>query len=321
MKIFLITGCGGFIGFHLAKYYLKKKCLIVGIDNLNNYYDSSLKKDRIKFLKKIGKKKFKFYKKDLRSKKNLVEILNKYKIESIFHLAAQAGVRHSLKKPDDYISNNINAFLNILELSKYKKIKKIIYASTSSVYGSNEDHKINELSDTNKPIQFYAVTKKTNELMAFAYSKLYKMKLIGLRFFTIYGPWGRPDMALFKFTKNIIRNKPINIHNYGNHARNFTYIDDAVLAIDSIYKNCDKNFEIFNIANPKTVKLENYVNEIEKYLKLKSLQKKLPLQKGDVEKVNANILKLKKISKIKSFTNINKGIKKFIDWYRQYYNE
>ena len=321
MKKILITGCGGFIGFHLSKFYLKKNLEIIGIDNLNNYYDQKLKEDRIDLLKKKGKKKFKFFKVDLKNKKKIYTIFKKNKIHSIFHLAAQAGVRHSLKKPDDYITNNIKVFLNLLEIAKDFKIKKILYASTSSVYGLNKSKKINETSETNKPLQFYAVTKKTNELMAYAYNKLYKLNLIGIRFFTIYGPWGRPDMALFKFTKNILKNKPINVHNFGNHMRNFTFIDDAVLAIDAIYKKSNKSFDIYNIANPKSVNLNNYIKLIEKYLNKKSIQNKLPLQKGDVKKVNANISKLRKILKIKKFTDVNKGIKEFIDWYRKYYNE
>lgn len=320
MKKILITGCAGFIGFHLSQFYLKKNFKILGIDNINDYYDQKLKTDRIKLLNKLGKKNFIFCKKDLRNKKVLKNLFKKHKIKEIFHLAAQAGVRHSLKKPEDYISNNINSFLNILELSREYKIKKIFYASTSSVYGLNKHNSINEFSDTNKPIQFYAVTKKTNELMAYAYNKLYNLKLIGLRFFTIYGPWGRPDMALFKFTKNILQNKKINVHNFGKHSRNFTYIDDAVLAIDAIYKHNDKKFDIYNIASPKSVQLKNYIEKIENYLGIKSIQNKIPLQKGDVEKVSANISKLNKIYKPKKITNVDVGIKKFIDWYRNYYN-
>ena len=320
MKKILITGCAGFIGFHLTKFYLSKNYTIVGIDNINNYYDQKLKKDRVKLLNKLGKKNFKFYKQNLINKNALEKIFKRHKIRDIFHLAAQAGVRHSLKKPDEYITNNINTFLNILEISKKYKIKKIFYASSSSVYGLNKQNNINENTDTNKPIQFYAVTKKTNELMAYAYSKLYNLKLVGLRFFTIYGPWGRPDMALFKFTKNILQKKRINVHNFGKHLRNFTYIDDAILAIDAIYKYSDKNIDIFNIANPKSVPLQDYIKKIENYLNIKSIQNRLPLQKGDVEKVSANISKLNKIYKPKKTTNIDVGIKKFIDWYKNYYN-
>ncbi len=316
----MITGCAGFIGFHLSQFYLKKNFKIVGIDNINNYYDQKLKKDRIKILNKLGKKNFIFCKKDLRNKSALENIFKKYKIKEIFHLAAQAGVRHSLKKPEDYISNNINGYLNILEFSRKYKIKKIFYASTSSVYGLNRSSNISEFSDTNKPIQFYAVTKKTNELMSYAYNKLYNLDLVGLRFFTIYGPWGRPDMALFKFTKNILEHKKIDVHNFGKHSRNFTYIDDAIRAIDAIYRNNDKKFDIYNIASPKSVELKDYIKKIENCLGIKSIQNKLPLQKGDVEKVSANIFKLKKIYKTKKITNVDIGIKKFIDWYRKYYN-
>ena len=323
MKHFFVTGCGGFVGFHFARALLKnRKNKVIGIDNINSYYDTKLKKDRIAILKKEGKKNFCFYKKNLLNFKELQKIFKTYKIDYIFHFAAQAGVRHSLKYPQDYISNNINVFLNILEICKQYKIKHLIYASTSSVYGNIKKFPIKETFRTDTPIQFYAVSKKTNELMAYSYGSLYGIKSTGLRFFTLYGPWGRPDMALFKFTKNILNNKEIELYNNGNHLRNFTYIDDAVKMIMGIYKISKKEntSRIFNIANPNVVKLKNYILTIEKHLNKKSIQKKMPLQKGDIKGVKADTSRIKKHTKIKKFTDIEKGIKQFISWYKKYYN-
>ena len=208
MQYILVTGCAGFVGFHLARKLLKnKKIHIIGIDNISSYYDVKLKKKRLSILKKESKNNFTFFKINLLNYNNLKKIFKLYEITYIFHFAAQAGVRHSLSHPSAYISNNITVFLNILEISKENKIKHLIYASTSSVYGNNNNFPLKETSNTDTPIQFYAVTKKTNELMAYAYNNLYNLRSTGLRFFTLYGPWGRPDMALFKFTKNILKKK------------------------------------------------------------------------------------------------------------------
>ena len=217
----LITGVAGFIGFSLARSFLDNGVTVSGIDNINNYYSQKLKKDRIKILKKY--KNFSFYKKDLRNKKNIIKIFKKNNFSFVYHLAAQAGVRHSIKKPDDYLTNNLIGFFNLLDISRIYKVKHFIFASTSSVYGYNKKLPFEEKDPVNHPSQFYAATKRSNELMAHSYSCIYGMKCTGVRFFTVYGPWGRPDMALFKFEKNIISKRPIDIYNYGTFERFFLY--------------------------------------------------------------------------------------------------
>lgn len=320
----LITGVAGFIGFHVAKILLlKKNVSIIGIDNLNSYYDVSLKKKRLELLKKLDhKKKLKFFKIDISESKQLNKI-KKYKIDYIIHLAAQAGVRHSLKKPEDYVKNNLIGFFNILQFSKIKKIKHLVFASTSSVYGK-EERKCLEAFDCNKPIQFYAATKKSNEVMAHSYSSIYKMPITGLRFFTVYGPWGRPDMALFLFTKNILNKKKIEVFNYGNHKRDFTYVTDIANSIARIIFKPSKEkipYDIFNIGNSSPVQLKEFIKEIEINLKTKSIKKFLPLQKGDIPNTNSNSKKLYKKINFKPNTNYKIGIKKFIEWYKSYYKK
>ena len=261
----LVTGSAGFIGFHLCKKLLSNsKNSIIGIDNLNKYYDVNLKKDRIKILNKY--KNFSFKKIDLKNLIELKKIFEKYKINYVVHLAAQAGVRHSIKKPRLYFKNNLEAFFNILDLSKDFKVKHFIFASTSSVYGENTKFPLKESYDTNKPISFYAASKKSNEVMAHSYSYIYNLPCTGLRFFTVYGPYGRPDMALFKFTKSIIENKNVELFNNGNHLRDFTYVGDIVDGIFSLIKKPFKSripFKIFNIGNGKSKKLLEYLKEIE----------------------------------------------------------
>ena len=316
----LISGSSGFIGFHLSKLLLEKKNRVIGVDNQNNYYDKNLKIDRNKILLKY--KNFKFYKIDLKNKKNLEKVFKTNKIDCVINLAAQAGVRYSLINPQSYIDNNILGFFNILELSKKSKVKKFIYASTSSIYGLQNKFPIKETFNTDNPIQLYAATKKANEVMAAAYSNLYNIKTIGLRFFTVYGPWGRPDMALFKFTKNIIDGKKIKIFNKGNHIRDFTYVDDIVDGVYSLLKKQSKKtipYQIFNIGNGNPKKLVDYLKHIENNLNRTSKIKKLPLQIGDIVKTHSNIKKLKKYTGYNPKININIGIAKFIEWYKDYY--
>ena len=316
----LITGSAGFIGYHLAVKILKTKANVIGIDNVNNYYDTNIKKDRIKKLKK--NKNFFFYKIDLSEYKKINNIVKKNKIKIVIHLAAQAGVRYSIDKPRAYFKSNLEGFFNILEISRQNKIKHLIYASTSSVYGDSKIFPLSEKSPTDYPLSFYAATKKSNEVMAHSYSYIYKLPCTGVRFFTVYGPFGRPDMALFKFTKNIINNKSIELYNHGNHLRDFTYVDDIV---DGIYllikKQSKKNipYEIFNIGNGSPKKLLDYLKNIEKNLNKTSKIKNLPLQIGDIIKTHSNIKKIKKYAGYKPKTNINTGIKKFIEWYKDYY--
>ena len=320
----LITGAAGFIGFHLIEDLLKNKGInIIGIDNINNYYDQKIKLNRLKYLKKLDKnKKFKFLKIDITNKYNLNK-LKKYKIDYIVHLAAQAGVRHSINKPEDYMKNNLLGFFNILEFSRFIKVKHLLFASTSSVYG-NESKKCKESFQCNSPIQFYAATKKSNELMAHSYSAIYKLPCTGLRFFTVYGPWGRPDMALFKFVKNIKKNKKIEVYNYGNHKRDFTYVKDISRSIFGLISKIPKNktpFEIFNIGNSEPIKLNDFIKEIEKNLNIKSKIKYLPLQKGDIPNTNSDSRKLYNKIKFKPKINYKTGIKNFVEWYERYYEK
>ena len=320
MKI-LITGCAGFIGFHLSKLFLKKNKKVYGIDNINNYYEPKIKKDRLRILFKTSKKNFKFYKIDITNDRLLKKLFVKEKFDVVINLAAQAGVRYSLENPKAYVESNLIGFFNVLNYSKLTNVKHFLFASTSSVYGDQKKMPIKEKYSIIKPIQFYAATKSANELMAYSYSHLYKMKATALRFFTVYGPWGRPDMALFKFTKNIIEGKPIEVFNNGNHQRDFTFVEDCVDAIAKITLSKVKRekFEVYNVANGNSEKLITYIKIIEKELNLKSKKIYLPLQAGDIKKTFASIQKINKKYKFKSKTNINNGIKRFIDWYKDYY--
>ena len=329
----LITGVAGFIGFSLAQKLLPK-FNVVGIDSINDYYDTKIKKDRLKLLNKKGSKKFRFFKIDLINGKKLSSHLNRINIKFIYHFAAQAGVRHSLQFPDDYVKNNLVGFFNILDFAKKKNVKHFIYASTSSVYGLNEKSPLSENDPSNHPGQFYAATKKSNEMMAHSYSQVYSLPTTGLRFFTIYGPWGRPDMALFKFVKNMIKSKEIQIYNYGNHSRDFTFIDDLVNILIKLKNKVPKKtktikvsdpstssapFQILNIGNEKKVKLMDYISFIEKCLKIKAKKKYLPLQKGDVKSILSNMNKTNKLIGSKYYTPFKVGVKEFIKWYKDYY--
>ncbi len=319
MKI-LITGCAGFIGFHLSKTLLKKNHIIFGIDNMNQYYDINLKNNRLKILKKY--KSFFFKRCDILEKNKINKFVKINKIKIIIHLAAQAGVRHSINKPKEYFKSNIEGFFNILEISKNNKINHLIFASTSSVYGDYNKFPLKENYNTDNPLSFYAASKKTNEVMAYSYSNIYSLPSTALRFFTVYGPYGRPDMALFKFTKSIINNETIDLYNSGKHFRDFTYIDDIIKGIVSIINKPSKDkvpFNIFNIGNGSSSKLSIYLKNIETFLNKKAIINKLPLQLGDVIKTHADINKLNKYSGYKSKTNIKNGIKNFIKWYLKYY--
>lgn len=307
----LVTGCCGFIGFHLSQFYLKKGKKIIGIDNLNNYYDTKFKKNRLEILKK--NKNFKFFKIDLKNKVSLNKITNYKKITYIFHLAGQAGVRYSIINPQAYISDNITSYINLLEFfKKSKKIKCIFYASSSSVYGQKKKNKEENM------ISIYAVSKKTLEYISNVYNYIYRMNFIGMRFFTVYGPHGRPDMSIFKFFKNISENKHIDVYNYGNHQRSFTYISDLIENINKIqvyYKN-KKNFsKIFNIGNPKSINLKTLIKVIEKQIGIKIKQKLLPLQTGDVVKTIANVKKEQSRMGFKFKVDIKEGIAKFANWF------
>ena len=318
-KKYLITGSAGFIGFHLSKKLLSGGSTVIGVDNLNNYYDQNLKKNRNKILKKY--KNYKFKKIDIKNYKKLESVFKKNKFECIINLAAQVGVRYSLINPKSYIDNNIIGFFNVIDLTKKYKVKDIIYASSSSIYGIQSKFPIKENFDTSNPTQLYAATKKSNEVIAASYSKLYNINTIGLRFFTVYGPWGRPDMAPIKFAKNIIKGKPIEVFNKGKHSRDFTFVDDIVDGIFKIIKKRKKvsKNKIYNIGNGKKISLIEYIKLIEKNLNKKAKKKFLPLQKGDVIKTHSSTKLLKKDFGYISKTSVGNGVKKFISWYLSYY--
>tara|TARA_B100000965_G_C19601690_1_gene763143 strand:+ start:4467 stop:5468 length:1002 start_codon:yes stop_codon:yes gene_type:complete len=333
MRSILVTGAAGFIGFHYSKYLAKKNYKVIGIDNINNYYDVGIKHNRLKILKKL--KNFKFLKVDILDSKKLESLIKKYKITVIVHLAAQAGVRYSISNPKSYISNNISGFLNILEISRLNKIKHLVYASSSSIYGINSKIPFNVKDRASHPISIYAASKRSNELMAHVYSKLFNLPTTGLRFFTVYGPWGRPDMSLYKFVNLISKNKKIDLYNYGKHIRDFTYIDDAIEIIFRLMKKIPKSsnlkklsehqssapWRIYNISSSKPQKLKFFINEIEKQLDRKFMYNKLPIQKGDVEKTSGSMdLTVKKIG-YKPKRNLKYGIKQFINWYNSYYKK
>jgi len=334
MKI-LVTGVAGFIGMHVCMKLLENNISTIGIDNINDYYDINLKKSRINHIIKSFDK-FIFKKIDLCDKQGLEKLVSEHKIDIIINLAAQAGVRYSIENPHSYIDSNINGFLNILEIGRHKNLKHIIFASTSSVYGLNSKLPFREIDSTDHPLSIYAASKKANELMAHSYSSLYGLPTTGLRFFTVYGPWGRPDMALFIFTKAILENKPINVFNNGNHSRDFTFIDDIVSGIYELIdkppiKNSkfdylkpelassDSPYQVFNIGNGEEVNLLTYIEAIENHLGKKAIKNFLPMQKGDVNSTLADTSKLQSATNFKSKTSIDEGVKKFLNWYKDYY--
>jgi len=336
MKI-LVTGSAGFIGFHLCRKLILKGYTVVGLDSINNYYDTKIKLERLKILKKLSKK-FIFKKCDMSNLSPVKKIFKKYKFDQVVNLAAQAGVRYSIGNPKAYLDSNLVGFFNILDCSKQFKIKHLIYASTSSVYGNNSKLPFAEKNHADHPIQFYAATKRANELMAHSYSSLYNLPTTGLRFFTVYGPWGRPDMALFIFTKNILEEKPIDVFNYGKHTRDFTYIDDIVKGIIKIIDNpatSNKNWNsdqpdpatsnvpwrIYNIGNNKPILLMDYIKALEKTLDKKAIINYLPLQLGDVPDTCADTNNLKINFSYKPSTPVFHGVSNFVTWYKNYYQE
>ena len=340
MKI-LVTGAAGFIGFHLSKALLDNGHDVYGIDNINNYYDINLKLSRLKelgissseamvfFQESRGDRyidKLTFVRMDLEAKKELSKLFEKQKFDIVCNLAAQAGVRYSIDNPDAYIQSNIVGFLNILECCRHNEIKHLLYASSSSVYGANKKVPFFEKDYVDHPISLYAATKKSNELMAHTYSHLYNIPTTGLRFFTVYGPWGRPDMAPMLFADAISNNRSINVFNHGDMSRDFTYIDDIVSGIELLLDNPPKRigedplYRIFNIGNGNPQSLEDFINAVELNLSRVAEKKYLPMQLGDVPKTWADISKIKELG-YQSKTTMKDGVSKFIFWFQQYYNK
>ena len=322
----LVTGAAGFIGAALVKALLTLDFKVIGIDNLNDYYSTSLKRSRLTEIEKVStiNGEWFFHEIHIEDDKVLQDIINRYKPQVFVHLAAQAGVRYSITNPAAYIQSNLVGFANVLEGCRQNKIPHLIYASSSSVYGGNKNLPFYEEQAVNHPVSLYAATKKSNELMAHTYSHLYDLPTTGLRFFTVYGPWGRPDMAPMIFARSILNNEPIQVFNHGNMQRDFTYIDDIVNGIYSIITKPSKNFipyNVFNIGNGSPKKLLDYLKIIEKNLRKKAKIKNLPLQLGDIKKTHSNISALNKYSNNNSSTSIEKGISEFINWYREYYKK
>ena len=333
MKI-LVTGSAGFIGSMLSIRLLERGDEVVGIDNHNNYYDPKIKEARLRRLVKYTN--YKHYKTDLNDNKKLSEIFKIHKFQKVVNLAAQAGVRYSIENPLAYINSNILGFAHILENCRNNKVEHLVYASTSSVYGDNTKMPFSEHDSANHPLSVYAASKKSNELMAHSYSYLYQLPTTGLRFFTVYGPWGRPDMALFKFTKAIIEEKPIDVFNNGKHTRDFTYIDDIVEGViktldNPATSNVNWNskqpdpatsrapWRIYNIGNNNPVQLMDYIKALEKTLGKKAKINFLPLQPGDVPDTYANVDNLKKEFNYKPSTSVIEGVTKFVKWYKNYF--
>ena len=333
MKI-LVTGSAGFIGSMLSLKLLQRGDQVIGLDNHNDYYDVKIKNNRLNLLKKF--KNYKHYKIDLNDQNSLLDIFKINFFDIVVNLAAQAGVRYSIENPMAYINSNIVGFANILENCRHYEVKHLVYASTSSVYGANTQMPFSEHDNVNHPLSIYAASKKTNELMAHSYSYLYKLPTTGLRFFTVYGPWGRPDMALFKFTKAIIEGNSIDVFNNGNHTRDFTYIDDIVNGVIKILDspasinpnwNSDQPdpatslapWKIYNIGNNKPIKLMDYISALEKILGKKAKINFLPLQRGDVPDTHANVENLINKFNYKPSTSVITGVTKFVEWYKNYY--
>ncbi len=333
MKI-LVTGAAGFIGYHTARALLNRGDEVVGLDNLNEYYDVTLKQARLKQLE--GNPRFRFVKLDVADRTGMTALFEREKFPRVIHLAAQAGVRYSLTNPDAYIDSNVVGFMNVLEGCRHSGVEHLVYASTSSVYGANTKMPFSVHQNVDHPLSMYAATKKANELMAHTYSYLHGLPTTGLRFFTVYGPFGRPDMALFLFTRNILAGKPIDVFNYGNHRRDFTYVDDIVEGVirasDRVAKanptwNGDQPdpassrapYRIYNIGNNRPTELMRYIEVIEAELGRKAIKNMLPMQPGDVPDTFADVEDLVRDVGYRPATPVEVGVKRFVEWYRAYY--
>lgn len=335
MKI-LLTGAAGFIGFHTTQKLLARGDEVVGLDNLNDYYDPNLKRARLSILEKHPK--FRFAKLDLVDRGGMKVLFQREKFQRVIHLAAQAGVRYSLENPQAYVDSNVTGTLNVLEGCRHNQVEHLVFASTSSVYGLNTNMPFTPHRGVDHPLSLYASTKRANELMAHNYAALFKLPVTGLRFFTVYGPWGRPDMALFLFTRNILEGKPIDVFNHGNHKRDFTFVDDiaegVVRALDRVAEpnphwsadspdpaTSSAPFRIYNIGNNAPVELARYIEVLEDCLGKKAVKNLLPLQAGDVPDTFADVEDLVRDVGYKPATPVEVGIRRFVDWYLEYYNK
>ena len=318
MKTYLVTGAAGFIGFHVSRALLARGDLVLGLDNLNDYYDVSLKEARLRLLQETER--FTFYREDLANREGLAKVFGQNRIQVVCNMAAQAGVRYSLVNPFAYQSSNLEGFLNIIHLSQEHQVENFVYASSSSVYGNNKKVPFSVQDRVDNPISLYAATKKANELVAHTYSHLYSLPCSGLRFFTVYGPWGRPDMALFIFTKAITENQPIEVYNFGKMRRDFTYIDDIV---QGVLASMDRPvpYALYNLGNSRAVDLLYFIECIEKELGKKAEKKMLPMQPGDVVETYADISESERDLGFQPSTRIEEGIASFISWYRSFYGK
>lgn len=330
---FLVTGAAGFIGFHTCKRLLETGHQIVGIDNMNDYYDVNLKQARLDLLQSSL---FSFHKVDLADRQGIAELFAEEKFNRVIHLAAQAGVRYSLENPHAYADSNLIGYLNILEGCRHNKVEHLLYASSSSVYGLNRKMPFSTDDSVDHPVSLYAATKKANELMAHTYSHLYGIPTTGLRFFTVYGPWGRPDMALFKFTKAMLEGKSIDVYNYGKMKRDFTYVDDIVEAIVRVQDVIPQSnaewtvengspadssapYRVYNIGNSSPVELMDYITALEEALGMVAEKNMMPIQPGDVLETSADTKPLYDLVGFKPQTTVKEGVQNFVDWYKAYY--
>lgn len=319
MKI-LITGAAGFIGYHLSNKLLTSGHTIVGIDSLNNYYSTKLKFDRLAQINNHPN--FRFYTINICNKDELDDLFINEQFDMVINLAAQAGVRYSIDKPYKYLDSNLIGFINILESCRNYNVKRLIFASSSSVYGNSQDIPFSVNQNTDQPASLYAATKKANELMAYTYAGLYGIKTFGLRFFTVYGPWGRPDMAYFSFTQKIFNNQPIPVFNNGNLERDFTFVDDIINGISQLSETFDANpnhYKVYNMGNHQPVKLLDFIQTLEKHIGIKALIDFKPMQPGDVLKTYADITESISDFNYSPHNNIDEGLKQFVNWYRTYY--
>ena len=313
----LVTGAAGFIGHHLALRLLERGDAVVGLDNMNAYYDVRLKESRLERLRATGER-FEFVRADLADRPAMEKVFASGRFDAIVNLAAQAGVRYSVENPHAYVESNVVGFLNILEGARHHGTGHLVFASTSSVYGMGTELPYKETADTDHPVSLYAATKKSNEVMAHAYAHLFGIPATGLRFFTVYGPWGRPDMALFKFTKGILAGEPIPVFNAGKMVRDFTYVDDIVEGVVRVIDR-PSGYRIFNIGNHRRVELMDYIRAIEKALGREAKLEMLPMQPGDVRATEADTSALEAATGFRPATPVEEGVRRFVEWYREYY--